>query len=375
MAKNIGRKIFSILIICALLYVFLVSISLMGHALKGFGRGFAEKLIQTTSNPFVALFIGILATSIIQSSSTVTSIVVGMVSSGALTVSGAIPIVMGANIGTSVTNTLVSFGHVTRKEEFKRAFSSALIHDIFNVSCVVILFPLEMMTHVLERTARLLSGMVTTSSAFKFTSPLKVALKPTIKFFDNVFQVWLSIPEKASYILMLVLSLMLLFAALFFIVKVMRSMVIQRTEIVFNKVLGRSGVFGIMMGALFTAIVQSSSVTTSLMVPLAASGVVTLEQIMPITLGANLGTTITAILASLAGNEAGVTIAFVHLLFNTLGIMIFYPFKHTRQMILREARALGEVSIKSRKYAFLYVMTIFFIIPFTMIFLSKICTR
>jgi len=344
----------------------------MGHALKSFGSGFAESLIRTTSNPFIALFIGILATSIIQSSSTTTSIVVGMVSAGTLTVTGAIPIVMGANIGTSVTNTLVSFAHVTRKEEFRRAFSGALIHDIFNVSCVIVLFPLEMITHFLEKSAYLLSGMFTQSSAFQFTSPLKAALKPVIELVDSFFIVCLNLPKTLAYILILVLSLVILFVALFFIVRIMKTLVIKRTEAVLTKVLGRSGIIGICMGAIFTAIIQSSSVTTSLMVPLAASGIITLEQMMPVTLGANLGTTITAILASLAGTSAGVSIAFVHLIFNTIGILIFYPFKFMRNIILKEAYKLGEISFKSRKYAFIYVICIFFIIPFILILLSKL---
>jgi len=375
MFLNVGKKILNLLIVIGLLYLFLLSINLMGHAFKGFGKDFAENLISTTSNPFVALFIGILSTSIIQSSSTTTSIVVGMVSSGTLPVTCAIPIVMGANIGTSVTNTLVSFAHITRKEEFKRAFSGALIHDIFNISCVILFFPLEMATHFLEKTAHILSSLFAHSAAFKFSSPLKQALEPAIELVDVLFHQWLHIAPPISYISMLVTALVLLFIALLFIVRIMKSMVIEKTEVVFNKVLGRSGVFGILMGTLFTAIIQSSSVTTSLLVPLTASGIVTLEQVLPIVLGANLGTTITAILASFAGTEAGVTIAFVHLLFNLCGICIFYPFRFTRNILLREARAFGDLSLKSRKYAFIYVMGIFFIIPFILIFLSKLILK
>jgi len=81
------------------LYLFFVSIELMEVAFKGFGKGFAEQLIATTSNPFVGLFVGILATSIVQSSSMTTSMLVGMVASGMITIPNAIPIVMGANIG------------------------------------------------------------------------------------------------------------------------------------------------------------------------------------------------------------------------------------------------------------------------------------
>ncbi|MCZ6621799.1 MAG: Na/Pi symporter, partial [Deltaproteobacteria bacterium] len=125
-----GFRIIQLLIF---LYLFLFSINLMGASLKMFGKGFAETLIASTSVPLVGLFIGILATSLIQSSSSTTAIVVGMVGGGVLTVSNAIPIIMGANIGTSVTNTLVSLAHINRTLEFRRSFSASTVHDFFNL--------------------------------------------------------------------------------------------------------------------------------------------------------------------------------------------------------------------------------------------------
>ena len=108
------HPLFRLTLLLLLLYIFFVSISLMGASFKFFGKGFAEQLLSTTSNPFVGLLIGVLATSLVQSSSTTTSMVVALVAGGALDVAGAIPIIMGANIGTSVTNTLVSVGHIGR---------------------------------------------------------------------------------------------------------------------------------------------------------------------------------------------------------------------------------------------------------------------
>ena len=96
------------------LYLFLVGINGLSEAINNMGEDFAKNIISTTSNPFVALFIGILSTTIFQSSSTTTSLIVGMVSAGALTLNGAIPMIMGANIGTTVTNTIVSIGHINR---------------------------------------------------------------------------------------------------------------------------------------------------------------------------------------------------------------------------------------------------------------------
>ena len=143
-AGNNFNNLFKIAAVLILVYLFLVSIKMMGLSFKLFGKGFAESLINSTTNRFIGLFIGILATSIIQSSSTVTSIVVGMVGGGMLTITNAIPIIMGANIGTSVTNTLVSMGHINRKDEFNRAFHGAILHDHFNFLSVVVLFPLEL---------------------------------------------------------------------------------------------------------------------------------------------------------------------------------------------------------------------------------------
>ena len=92
--------------------------------IKLLGGDFANTVMATTSNPLTALFIGILATTLFQSSSTTTSLIVGMVSGGALTLSGAIPMIMGANIGTTVTNTIISIGYINRDKEFQRAFSA-----------------------------------------------------------------------------------------------------------------------------------------------------------------------------------------------------------------------------------------------------------
>ena len=136
--------------ILAILYLFLVSIGMIGAGFKGLGRGFAEQLMSGNAAPIIGLFIGILATSLIQSSSTTTSIVVGMVAAGTfgedpmIAVATAIPYIMGANIGTSITNTIVSLGHIVNKNEFRRAFEASIVHDFFNVLSVLILFPLQL---------------------------------------------------------------------------------------------------------------------------------------------------------------------------------------------------------------------------------------
>ena len=135
MSNNRLALLLKITLVFFFVYLFLVSIGLLSAAFKGFGKDFAENLISTTANPFIGLFIGILATSLVQSSSTTTSIVIGMVGSGVINIANAIPIVMGANIGTTVTGILVSLGHFSRREEFKRAVGGGTL-DGFLKLCV-----------------------------------------------------------------------------------------------------------------------------------------------------------------------------------------------------------------------------------------------
>ncbi len=370
------NTIAKILLIAFFLYLFLVSIGLMGKAFKGFGAGFAENLIGTTSNPFIGLFIGILATSLIQSSSTTTSIVVGMVGSGVLTVGNAVPIIMGANIGTTVTNTLISLGHFTRRDEFRRAVSAATVHDFFNLICVAIMFPLELATGVLQKIATGMSRAFADFGGVKFTSPIKVATQPAIDFIKHFLIDFSGLPKNVAYIIMLVLSILILFFCLYFIVKLMKALVVKKVEAVLDDVLRKNAMIGILAGVVFTTIVQSSSVTTSLLVPLVAAGVITMEVAFPITIGANIGTTGTAILASFAsaaatGNVSAIVIAFVHFLFNLTGAIFIYPIKVFRRVPISLAQSLGDLAHRKRGYAIAYVLGLFFIVPSLLILISK----
>src|SRR5690348_16818416 len=125
------------------LFIFLFALDLMISSLQHLGGDVADAILLATSNPFTALFIGLLVTAIIQSSSATTSMVVALVSSGQLTLQAAVPIIMGANIGTTITSTIVSLGFITKKKEFRRAVAAGTYHDFFNILTALILFPLE----------------------------------------------------------------------------------------------------------------------------------------------------------------------------------------------------------------------------------------
>jgi len=122
--------------------------------------------------------------------------------------------------------------------------------------------------------------------------------------------------------------------------------------------------------------VQSSSITTSLLVPLAGAGIITLRQAFPVTVGANIGTTITALLASLAVSGAnarlGIVIALVHLLFNLTGTAMIMPFRPIRELPPRLAEWLAGVAVHSRRWALVYVIILFYGLPAAFAFLDRL---
>ena len=371
LSRDTKTKLLKTAFIFISLYIFLLSIKLLGHSFQLFGEGFAEAMLKTTANPFTGLIMGIVATSLIQSSSTTTSIVVGMVAGGALSLNNAIPIIMGANIGTTITNTLVSFGHITRRAEFRRAFSAGVIHDFFNIAAVLVLFPLELKFGLIEKTALLLEEGFSGAGGLKMFNPLKILLDPVINIIDVIFS---NIPY--NHFILMILSLIMLFGALTFLVRNMRSLVLDKLELIINNYLFKNDVLGFVFGIIMTAIVQSSSVTTSLIIPLAGAGIIRLRQIFPYTVGANIGTTVTAILAALATqNHVAITVAFAHLVFNLFGIIVIYPFKF---LLIKLAQFVGEKAALSKKnlviflgaYLSVYIIPLIFIIIFEIHILS-----
>ena len=354
----------------AILFCFFVSLELMGTSMKLLGEGFAEQLIRTTSNPFIALFIGILATSLVQSSSTVTSLAVSAVAGGGLTVAGAIPIVLGANVGTSVTNTIVSLGHIGRKDEFGRAMGAATVHDFFNLLAVAIFFPLELTFGFLSKSSAALAAGVTGVGGAELFDFVDVMTEPVVSGLVTLM--------LDSGVLVLILGVLLLFFSLRYLVVLLRKLFLGRSERLINKYLFGPAQIALVFGTLVTIMVQSSSITTSITVPLVGAGIVTVSQIFPFVLGANIGTTVTALLASLVLASGGsvlgaaaLQVALAHLIFNCCGVITFLPFRMMRRIPIRMSEFLGVLVVKNRAWAFGYVACIFFLVPLIIILLTR----
>jgi len=358
---NATDAIIIFLKVILLLYCFLVGVSVLGGSFKFLGADFANSLLQVTSNPFIGLISGMVATTLFQSSSVTTSIVVGFVAGGALSLNGAIPMIMGANLGTSVTNTLVSLGFAKNKAQFSKAIAAATVHDFFNILTTLVIFPLEISFGFLEKASVYLSGALFGGSSLTYSSPIKAAIKPVSKSIITFFSEFFS--SGIAGILLIATSAIIITMTLYFIVKTTKKVVQSNKAEVIEKLLSKNAYSSVFFGIIITIAVQSSSITTSLLVPLAGSGLLSLRSILPVTVGANIGTTATALLAALAGNLSGLAIAIVHFLFNICGTLIWFVHPNMREVPIKLAQRLGELSQRKRAYGIGYVATVFFVLP------------
>jgi sodium-dependent phosphate cotransporter len=376
--KLIVNQWFNLLIFFVAIYFFIIGIKLMGSGLKGTGSDFSESLIREAS-PFVGLAIGVFATAVIQSSSATTSMAVIFVAfseNPEEVFPFAIPIIIGANIGTSVTNVLVSMGHIRHPPSFRKAFSGALVHDFFNIIAASLFFPLEWLVReltgkgILERlgyaTAKLLVG--TKGTEF---DAMETILEPVLIRLKD----WVDYIGFHPEILMIITGLVILFITLMLITKSAKRSIEGRVQKVVDRVLFRNAPASFGTGLGLTAFVQSSSVTTSLVVPLVGGGILTIEQIFPYTLGANIGTTVTALLAAMAAQGTSpaptyaLAIALVHLYFNIMGIIFLYPMK---KVPIYLAKRVARYVSTNRKMAFVFILVVFFAIPGAIILLDSL---
>ena len=493
-----------------LIWCFLIMLSLMGNGFKLLGMRDSSKMFDIVDNPISALMIGILVTVLVQSSSTSTSIIIGLVGADELSVSNAIPMIMGANIGTSVTNTIVSFGSYNNIENYERAFAGATVHDLFNFLTVLILLPFQWATNFLGHITWEFSKnqKACDGNCDKWEGPIKKIVKPVISkilkidkkiskyiyqgycegycdyecttdeqtaltgflcnnnnyndcsdlphfreswlssdilkckrfpqyiditgnmynstlgnvnvgstefsvdyqfecptsncdnavtwfsnmtdtstlsngIYDICSENWVSSPcdkpllksgllydwnltDYEAGVLSVTFSIISLCVCIYLLIKLLNRLLRGRARKWLVNALAFNQYFSILIGALVTILVQSSSITTSTLIPLAAINVITLEDMFPLTLGANIGTTVTGLLAAsvaVSNPVEALQVALAHLLFNIIGIIIWFPHPKVRSIPLTAAKKLGKLANKNKLFPFLYVSVVFFAIP------------
>ncbi|NCC32178.1 MAG: Na/Pi cotransporter family protein [Chloroflexia bacterium] len=369
-----GNKVLHWLLVVALVYLLIVAVGVISSGFRAAVGDQAAELFAFAKNPVVGLIVGIVATALIQSSSTATAIIVGLVGGG-LPVAVAVPMVMGANIGTALTSGIVSLSYIRNKEEFNRAFSASTVKDLFNLLAVLIFFPLEVLFQPLERLGAALAQLMVGGAdlsidEFDFvgmiTRPLRNLIRDATSF----------LPEPFNGILQIIIGVALILVAVHFMSILLKQLLVGRAKEILHTALGRGVIASIVAGTIVTILVQSSTATTSLMVPLAGSGAFGLSVIYPFTVGANIGTTVTGLLAATAvsGPQAvpAMTIALVHLFFNLFGTLIIFGIPFLRNLPVVGSERLGVAASERPWVAFAYLGGVFFALPLLLLGLSML---
>lgn len=512
------------------IYIFLNALDMLGIGFKLLGGKDSAKMFDVSKNPISHLMIGVLATVLVQSSSTTTSIIISLVGAGELSVSYAVYMVMGANIGTSVTNTIVSMGHTHDSDELRRGFAAATVHDLFNLLTVSVMLPLEWITTAnggvivqqnkpggvlqlmtYEMTAGEDGCDADLESCKKWAGPIKLYVTPYTKevvayekkvagyvsqkqcdgyckkgsddmkaefekvmcpgatdgcraairastgfkdedldswftdgklksmrypkyvyvnadgtrtyvndktrgadlttdlvspfdssgklnatFSDPSYSTtgrayafckheWASKPcdkallkpnckasrdwnmtDEEAGAFAVTFSIVVICTVLYVLVNTLSYLLRGKVAYAVKYALSVNGYFSILIGTGITILVQSSSITTSTLTPLCAVGLITLAQMYPLTLGANIGTTVTGLLAATVATSnarESLQVALVHLFFNIFGIILFYSPPFTRDLPIIGATFLGEKAGEYKWFPLAYTGVVFFCIP------------
>ncbi len=408
------------------LYFFLVGLEFLGSGAKVLSGCAAGALFGDDTNPIAGLMVGILVTVLLQSSSTSTSLIVSLVGADSISVKQGIYMIMGANIGTSVTNTIVACGHLGDGDQLERAFAGATVHDMFNFLSVAVLLPLEAASHYLfHLTAACVKGFAEKEGE-EWEGPIKKIVEPLIKKViipnkdipkavaaggscDDFYPIVCTDPENPtkdtcetrglidcdkssglcpiffdvnadqhddtmSGLVVFLVGIALLFVCLFGLVYLLQKMLMGTSTRIIYKSTNVNGYVAMLIGAAITVAVQSSSITTSALTPLVGIGVLRLEQMFPLTLGANIGTTVTGILAGLLSNVNAMQVALCHFFFNVTGIIIWYPLPFMRQVPLHAARQLGKATRIWKGFPIFYIFFMFFLMPVIFLGISYLFT-
>lgn len=336
----------------------------------------AHQLFAFAGNPFVGLCVGVLATVVIQSSTTVTAITVTAVGTAALSVTEAIPIILGSNVGTTVTCTFVALGFVGDREEFRRALTASTIHDFFNLLALAIFFPLELLLHPLARISGWLTQLLYGSSVpdpsglnviSTLTRPVVIVVVDVVGGVGSQF---------VGSLLVVIVGIVMIFAAVRLLSSLLKGLMVGRAQRALTAAVDRGSARAMLTGFGVTAVTQSSTVTNSILVPFVATGSITPKQVYPVTLGANLGTTLTSLLAAFAVTGAnaktGLQAALVHVLYNVMAVAVIYGLPFLRPLPLRGALWLADRSVDNKRFLATYLVGVFILAPLTVIVVGTV---
>lgn len=365
-------------VVAAAVLLMITSIYLILDGAQGIGAGPISHLFDLATNPLIGLLIGVLATASIQSSTTITTLTVAAVGTGGVSVPVAIPIILGANIGTTITASIVSFSYIGHRANFRRAFTSASLHTWFNVTFVAIAFILESLFHPLQRITGSVSDSLVGEGATSTGRGLFTVFAPFIENVGADGFLGAFLPHRVASVVSILLGTALVLAAVRILNSQLSILTAAATRTMLERASGASDALGVLSGSVITAAVQASSVTVSSLLPFAVSKSLKLREILAITLGANVGTTLMALLTALAVPGAlgpyAVQAALVHVTFNTMGALLILLVPPLREWVIRLAELSGRLAARGYSVAAGTMFAGYFLIPAVIVVVYTLLT-
>ncbi|CAJ0609873.1 unnamed protein product [Cylicocyclus nassatus] len=377
--------------------------------------GKAIKASPLINDPISAVVVGMLATVVLQSATTTTNVLVGMIAADMLTVHEAIPVMIGSELGGTLVNAIVSLAYSGEPVQFRRAFAAATLGDVFNICCIFVILPLELATGFIEELSWLIVDPLIAEQGINFKT-LDLLTDPVNRMVlevnedelrnatidDDYFApdhsfVYRCVFKNGSRIyrcpythlfayssysdsiigwIVLIISVAVLVFCLIGVVYLIQQLLKGPLAKYVRGLLSRecpgkwkpcTGYTVMLVGLVITLAIQSNNIFNSSLTPLVGSGVITLEQMYPLILGANIGGSFSAVLAALAADgsrfEKTLHMAVCQVLYNIIGTFMFYLIPWTRKLPIFLARRLGEITDQYRWFIVVFIFLFFVLIP------------
>ncbi|GAB3694233.1 Na/Pi symporter [Corynebacterium nasicanis] len=353
-------------VVGAILMMF-VAVYLLLDGAYALGSPAVGRLFDFATNPVIGLLIGIMATAAIQSSTAVTALTVMAVGTGGVSVAVAVPIILGANIGTTITPMIVSFSYLGHRRSFRRAFASASLHTWFNAIFVFLAFLLEMLFHPLTRFANLVSVSVVGEGASGTGRELASIFAPLIDALGTQGLLGSLLSPHAAAVASILVGTLLVLGAIRVLNSQLSVLTAATTRTLLERSSGASDALGVLSGAMVTMAVNASSVTISSLLPFAVTRSLKMREALAVTLGANVGTTLMSLLAALAVpgplGALAVQAALVHVSFNVVSTLLVIVLPPLRRWIIRLAEFSGRVAARGYTLTAVMMAVWYFAVP------------
>lgn len=366
------------LLVLASVFAIIIGINLILDGVYSVGSSSTNRLYDLARDPIIGLLIGVLATTLVQSSTTTTTLTVAAVGAGIVTVPVAIPIIMGANIGTTMTALLVSFSYMGERREFKKAFTTAAMHLWFNVLVVLIALTIEILFHPLQTISGYLADRVlgANDTTVPTTHVVEKIMTPIVETIGTHGLFGMVGNGGVATALSLITGTLCILVA----IRVMSYQLRMITAATAHSLLDmfsspgenkrqtlKTNTLGFGVGLLFTIMVTASSVTVSSMQPFAVTKSLRRRAMLAVILGANVGTTLTAMIATFAivgvHGSFALQAALVHVGMNLVGAITVLCVPSLGRAIINLSAGSARLAARSYTKAIATIVGMFMAFP------------